>query len=67
MVNFMGKLFGVLAGEIYLVYADNKGMITFDKFLEFTKDHDIFPKVATKASIHTIFLSLALLNDVLAH
>ena len=55
MVNFMGKLFGVLAGEIYLVYADNKGMITFDKFLEFTKDHDIFPTVATKASIHTIF------------
>ena len=40
-------------------------MISFDKFLEFAKDHDVFPKVVPKSVIFTIFQSLAMLNETL--
>ena len=65
MVSFMGKLFNVLAGEVFSVYADRKGLLTFEKFMEFARDHDIFPKVSTKAALFTIFSSLAQLNETL--
>jgi len=65
VVSFMGKLYNVLAGEVYQVYTDKKGMITFDKFLEFARDHDIFPRLVPKSVINTIFQSLAMLNETL--
>ena len=65
MVSFMGKLFNVLAGEVFSVYADRKGLLKFEKFMEFARDHDIFPKVVTKAALFTIFSSLAQLNETL--
>ncbi len=65
VVSFMSILFQVLAGEVYQVYADRKSMIKFDNFLEFAKDHDIFPKLVPKAAINTVFQSLAILNETL--
>lgn len=65
IVRFMGRLFQVLAGEVYQVYADKKGLINFDQFLEFAKDHDIFPKLVPKSVINTVFQSLAFLNETL--
>jgi len=65
IVQFMGRLFQVLAGEVFEVYADKKGFINFDQFLEFAKDHDIFPKVVPKSVMNTVFQSLAILNETL--
>lgn len=65
IVTLMSKLFQVLAGEVFEVYADKKGQIKFDKFLEFAKDHDIFPKIVPRCAINTVFQSLALLNETL--
>lgn len=65
IVRFMGRLFQVLAGEVFQVYADKKGLINFDQFLEFAKDHDIFPKLVPKSVINTVFQSLAFLNETL--
>lgn len=61
----MGRLFQVLAGEVFQVYADKKGLINFDQFLEFAKDHDIFPKLVPKSVMNTVFQSLAFLNETL--
>ena len=65
IVKLMGRLFQVLAGEVYQVYADKKGLINFDQFLEFAKDHDIFPKLVPKSVMNTVFQSLAFLNETL--
>ena len=65
IVKLMGRLFQVLAGEVFQVYADKKGLINFDQFLEFAKDHDIFPKLVPKSVMNTVFQSLAFLNETL--
>ena len=65
IVKLMGRLFQVLAGEVFQVYADKKGLINFDQFLEFSKDHDIFPKLVPKSVMNTVFQSLAFLNETL--
>ena len=65
IVKLMGRLFQVLAGEVFQVYADKKGHINFDQFLEFAKDHDIFPKLVPKSVMNTVFQSLAFLNETL--
>ena len=65
IVKLMGRLFQVLAGEDFQVYADKKGLINFDQFLEFAKDHDIFPKLVPKSVMNTVFQSLAFLNETL--
>jgi hypothetical protein len=54
IVNFMSDLHQVL-GLIYVKYTDNHNLMTFDYFLQFAKDHDIFPTECSKAALYCIF------------
>jgi hypothetical protein len=55
----MGDLFQVLSESIYHVYQNSKGMMNFDSFVNFSKDHDIFPSYCSKATLYRIFHSLS--------
>jgi hypothetical protein len=54
MVDFMSDLHQVLVG-IFQKYIDNHNLMTFEKFLEFAKDHDIFPHESSKGALYNIF------------
>jgi hypothetical protein len=62
----MGELFYAL-NEIYPRYIDpGQTMMKFEQFLNFTRDHDIFPKLCSKAALHRIFHSLALMSEAMS-
>lgn len=60
MVDFMSVLYSVLGGDIFNIYADSKGLMIFDKFQDFCKDHSIFPSICSKATLTKIFNSQAI-------
>lgn len=64
MVDFMSDLHQVIAG-IFQKYIDNHNLMTFEKFLEFAKDHDIFPHESSKGSLYNIFHQLSKIKDSL--
>ena len=65
MVDFMGELFYALT-EIYPRYTDgNSDLMTFEQFLAFCRDHEIFPYVCSKPAIYRIFHSLSIMNEAL--
>jgi len=64
IVNFMSDLHEVL-GMIYVKYNDSQNLMTFDSFLQFAKDHDIFPTECSKASLYSIFNELSKIKDSL--
>jgi len=57
MVDFMTVLGSVLGGDIFQFYADEKGFLSFKNFIEFCKDHNIFPTVCSKSTLNRIFNS----------
>ncbi len=64
IVDFMSDLHVVLL-PIYPKYCDNRNLLQFENFLEFARDHDIFPQSCSKASLSRIFYSLARLRESL--
>lgn len=61
----MGELFCALS-DIYPRYCDaNSNQMTFDQFLSFCRDHDVFPYICSKPSIYRIFHALSMMNEAL--
>jgi hypothetical protein len=62
MIDFMSVLYSVLAGDIFELYSldSSKGAyMNFYRFLDFCRDHSIFPTQCSKAVLTKIFNSLA--------
>jgi len=53
--------------DIYRQYADSKGYMNFIKFINFCSDFDIFPELATKATLYRIFHSLSFINEMIGN
>jgi len=65
MVEFMTDLFTVVTQDIYHRYTLVKGQMTFDLFLNFARDHDIFPFECSKAALYRIFHSLSHFSETM--
>lgn len=52
--------------NVYKSYSDGKGLMNFTQFIGFCSDFNIFPAVATKATLYRIFHSLGYINEVYA-
>ncbi len=50
--------------DIYKHYADSRGFMNFDQFINFCSDHDIFPYSLSKAMLFKLFSSLSFFNEV---
>ena len=55
----------IALAPIYIRYANSRDLVFFDTFLAFTKDHDIFPTVCSKAAVSRIFHALSSLRETL--
>ena len=65
MINLLTLLHRSII-DIYRIYADNKGYMDFYQYVNFCSDYDIFPDMATKASLYRIFHSLSFMNEIYA-
>ena len=63
-MNFMSDLHQVL-GMIFVKYKESNNLMNFDQFLQFAKDHDIFPTECSKAGLYSIFNELSKIKDSL--
>lgn len=61
----MGDLFQVVSDNIYPVYSNAKGLMNFDRFVSFSRDHDIFPHLCSKAALYRVFHSLSTFSEAI--
>lgn len=47
----------------YSYYADSKGLMNFERFVQFCKDFSIFPDILSKARIKSFFQTLAAIHS----
>ena len=62
MIQLLALFHKAIIG-IYKCYQDNKGYLNFNQFICFCTDYDIFPNMATKATLHRIFHSISFINE----
>jgi hypothetical protein len=62
MVSFLGMVHKSLL-IYYKAYADNRGLLSFEKFVRFSKDFGIFPDIIPKGKISTFFYTLASIHN----
>jgi hypothetical protein len=65
IVDFMGDLFQVVSDNIYPVYSNAKGLMNFEGFASFSRDHDIFPSLCSKAALYRIFHNLSTFSEAI--
>jgi len=58
MVEFLGVVHGSMM-QYYKYYSDSRGMMNIERFIQFCKDFEIFPRIVTKAKLCTFFNALA--------
>lgn len=63
MINMLTILHKAII-DIYRIYADAKGYMNFQQFINFCSDYDIFPDYATKAALHRIYHSLSFSTEI---
>ena len=66
LVDFMSELYCTLQ-DIYPKYTGGavNGQMTFDQFVKFCRDFEIFPKFCSKPALYRIFHTLALMREAL--
>ena len=62
MINLLTVLHKSII-DIYKIYADSKGYMNFQQFINFSTDYDIFPTIIAKATLYRIFHSLSFMNE----
>lgn len=61
----MGDLYQVVSQkdrDIFRTYSDIGEKMNFHQFLNFARDHDLFPSYCSKAALYRIFHSLSTFN-----
>ena len=65
LVDFMSVLFPVVTEDVFMKYAGINQTLNFEGFVNFTRDHDIFPEMLSKAALFRIFHSLSNFSEAI--
>ena len=66
MIDLLTLLHKVII-DVYKAYSDRKGYMNFTQFISFCSDYDVFPALATKASLYRVFHSLSFINEMIGN
>lgn len=61
-VSFLGTVHKSMM-VYYNFYADKRGLLSFERFVQFCKDFAVFPDILSKVKIKTIFQTLSAIHS----